>query len=209
MESTTETLQRIESAAMDEFLFKGFQGASLRQIVKNAGVTTGAFYGYFSSKEALFAHLVEPHAKALMARYMDAHLSFTQLPKHEQPTQMGKASGDYIEWMSGYIMEHHDGVMLLIKKAEGTGYDHFIDNMVEVEVDSTIEYIKVLQQLGHKIEPIERMTIKIISTQLLQGLFEIMLQGSDAQMIHHATKQYRAFFVAGWNDLFHDIRSHG
>ena len=37
---------------MAEFLDKGFQGASLRQIVKNAGVTTGAFYGYFSSKEA-------------------------------------------------------------------------------------------------------------------------------------------------------------
>ena len=45
-----------------EFLDKGFQGASLRQIVKNAGVTTGAFYGYFSSKEALFASIVEPHA---------------------------------------------------------------------------------------------------------------------------------------------------
>ena len=50
---------------MAEFLDKGFQGASLRQIVKNAGVTTGAFYGYFSSKEALFASIVEPHAAAL------------------------------------------------------------------------------------------------------------------------------------------------
>ena len=50
---------------MTEFLDKGFLGASLRQIVKNAGVTTGAFYGYFSSKEALFASIVEPHAKAM------------------------------------------------------------------------------------------------------------------------------------------------
>ena len=56
------TLESIEQAAMQEFLEKGFQGASLRQIVKNARVTTGAFYGYFSSKEALFNALVEPHA---------------------------------------------------------------------------------------------------------------------------------------------------
>ena len=48
------TRDNILRAAMAEFLDKGFQGASLRQIVKNAGVTTGAFYGYFSSKEALF-----------------------------------------------------------------------------------------------------------------------------------------------------------
>ena len=57
-EKLTATLEKIQEAAMDEFLNKGFLGASLRQIVKNAGVTTGAFYGYFSSKEALFASIV-------------------------------------------------------------------------------------------------------------------------------------------------------
>ena len=52
-ENTPTTLERIQEAAMTEFLDKGFLGASLRQIVKNAGVTTGALYGYFSSKEAV------------------------------------------------------------------------------------------------------------------------------------------------------------
>ena len=52
-EKTTATLEKIQRAAMEEFTEKGFQGASLRQIVKQAGVTTGALYGYFSSKEAL------------------------------------------------------------------------------------------------------------------------------------------------------------
>ena len=45
MEVQSETLARIHQAAMEEFLEKGFADASLRQIVKNAGVTTGAFYG--------------------------------------------------------------------------------------------------------------------------------------------------------------------
>ena len=44
-EKSTVTLKKIQEAAMAEFLDKGFQGASLRQIVKNAGVTTGAFSG--------------------------------------------------------------------------------------------------------------------------------------------------------------------
>ena len=61
-ERSTATLEKIQQAALAEFLDKGFLGASLRQIVKNAGVTTGAFYGYFSSKEALFNAIVEPHA---------------------------------------------------------------------------------------------------------------------------------------------------
>ena len=52
-EKSPDTLEKIKQAAMEEFSDKGFLGASLRQIVKKAGVTTGAFYGYFSSKEAL------------------------------------------------------------------------------------------------------------------------------------------------------------
>ena len=51
-EKSTATLEKIQQAAMEEFAEKGFLGASLRQIVKHAGVTNGAFYGYFSSKEA-------------------------------------------------------------------------------------------------------------------------------------------------------------
>ena len=52
-EKSPDTLKKIEQAAMEEFSDKGFLGASLRQIVKKAGFTTGAFNGYFSSKEAL------------------------------------------------------------------------------------------------------------------------------------------------------------
>ena len=44
----TGTQTRILAAAKTEFLEKGFRNASLRTIVKLAGVTTGAFYGYLS-----------------------------------------------------------------------------------------------------------------------------------------------------------------
>ena len=43
--------QNILSAGKAEFFEKDFNSASLRNIVKTAGVTTGAFYGYFSGKE--------------------------------------------------------------------------------------------------------------------------------------------------------------
>ena len=59
------TLNRIFSAALQEFLEKGYQSASLRNIVKMAGVTTGAFYGYYKSKEELFEALVGKHGSLL------------------------------------------------------------------------------------------------------------------------------------------------
>ena len=74
-ESEQTTLEKIHAAAKEEFLEKGFLSASLRNIVKTAGVTTGAFYGYFSSKEALFASIVEPHAAAVMGKCRRTSLS--------------------------------------------------------------------------------------------------------------------------------------
>ena len=102
-EKSNLTLKKIQEAAMAEFLDKGFLGASLRQIVKSAGVTTGAFYGYFSSKEALFASIVEPHAAALMGKFMEAQISFAELPEEQQPAHMGVESGSYLDWMVDYI----------------------------------------------------------------------------------------------------------
>ena len=70
------TRDRIHEIARLEFLDKGFQGASLRNIVKEAGVTTGSFYWYYSSKEELYDALVGEHYNHILQMYDDALESF-------------------------------------------------------------------------------------------------------------------------------------
>ena len=74
------TLDLIYQAAMEEFLDKGFKSASLRNIVKTAGVTTGAFYGYFDSKEALFEALVQEQYDWMLDCFRKAQREFADLP---------------------------------------------------------------------------------------------------------------------------------
>ena len=74
------TLQKILKVAEEEFLDKGFRGASLRTIVKKAGVTTGAFYGYFKSKEDLFDALVKEHADYILGIYDNILDDFEKMP---------------------------------------------------------------------------------------------------------------------------------
>ena len=57
--AAASTLERIHQAARKEFRERGFRSASLRSIVKSVGMTTGAFYGYYKSKEDLFSSIVE------------------------------------------------------------------------------------------------------------------------------------------------------
>ena len=175
-ENTVSTLERIQQAALDEFAEKGFLGASLRQIVKNAGVTTGAFYGYFSSKEALFASIVEPHAAALMGRFMEAQTSFAELPEEQQPDHMGVESSDCVHWMVDYICRHREPVKLLLCRSEGTSYEHFVHNMVEVEVEYTLKYMDVLRRLGREIPELDEQMCHIIASGMFNGIFEIVIQ---------------------------------
>lgn len=56
---------KIVDAAIEEFLVNGYEKSSLRIIASQAGITIGNIYSYFSSKDALFNHVVSPAAEAL------------------------------------------------------------------------------------------------------------------------------------------------
>ncbi|HWZ46274.1 MAG TPA: TetR/AcrR family transcriptional regulator [Candidatus Saccharimonadales bacterium] len=49
---------RIEAAALQLFTRQGFHGANMRDIAEEAGVSPGAIYAYYASKEAIFETLV-------------------------------------------------------------------------------------------------------------------------------------------------------
>lgn len=200
-EMTGTTLENIQKAALAEFSEKGFLGASLRQIVKNAGVTTGAFYGYFSSKEALFASIVEPHAAALMGRFMEAQTTFAELPEAEQAAHMGEESGACVRWMVDYICEHREPVKLLLCRAEGTSYEHFVHNMVEVEVEYTLRYMEVLRRLGRDVPELSRSLCHIIASGMFNGLFEIVVHDMPREQALRDVEQFRGFYTGGWLKL--------
>lgn len=198
MDGQSETLTRIHQAAMEEFLDKGFADASLRQIVKNAGVTTGAFYGYYSNKAALFAALVEPHAAAVMGRFMETQLAFAKLPKEEQPEHMGKESAACIDWMLDYIYDHYAPFKLLICKADGTPYEDFIHKMVEVEVEYTFRYIEVLKNLGRQVPELDKDLCHMIASGMFNGIFEMIRHDMPKDRAKRFIDQLREFSTAGW-----------
>ena len=195
------TRDQIQRAAIREFWEKGFRGASLRQIVKNAGVTTGAFYGYFSSKEARSASTVGPHPAAIMGRFMEAQTSFAELPEAEQPSHMGLESSACVDWMVDYMYQHMEPVRLLLCCAEGTSYEHFVHNMVEVEVEYTERYIQVLRNLGRDVPVLDHQLCHIIASGMFNAIFEVVVHEMPYDQARQYIRQLRAFYTAGWYQL--------
>jgi TetR/AcrR family transcriptional repressor of nem operon len=83
-EQVAEHRTRILAAAARLFRLRGFDEVTVAEVMKDAGLTHGAFYGYFPSKEALIAETVrhalplapdEAKPRRSAADYADGYLS--------------------------------------------------------------------------------------------------------------------------------------
>lgn len=197
-EAGPTTLDRIHEAAMKEFLEKGFQSASLRNIVKTAGVTTGAFYGYYDSKEALFEALVREKYDWFLNRFKGAQKAFADLPGDQQPDNLGSFSGACMHDMLLYANAHPKEFRLILCHSEGTRFAHLIDEMTEIETRATNNYIKVLKDLGRPSPGIDEHLEHILITGMFNTFFEMIIHEMPLDKAKHYLKEMRDFYTAGW-----------
>lgn len=192
------TLDNILNAAKAEFLEKGFRGASLRNIVKNANVTTGAFYGYFKSKEDLFDALVSEPADFIMREFNRIQTEFTYLTPDEQEAGMGKISkNSLIDWID-FIIDNSDVFKLILKSSEGTRYENFIHDMVTREVQATHDFIKTLNQNGKNIHCPDDNLAHILISGMFTAYFEIALHDMPKESAKKYVDDLSKFHIAGW-----------
>ena len=196
--SPVSTLQRIHQAARQEFRERGFHGASLRSIVKSLGMTTGAFYGYYKSKEELFAALVEDHYRYLLGRFRQAQEEFAHLPYQRQPEVLSDFSGACMFDMLHYAYEHLEDCQLLLCCADGTRFAGLVDEMVQIETDATHNYFQVLEELGRPVPDIDLRLEHILITGMFHTFFEPIIHAMPIDEAENYLRQMRAFYTAGW-----------
>ena len=106
MAEYTETQKKILDIGKKEFLAKGFKNASLRGIVKEAGFTQGAFYGYYPDKAALFDALVSEAADGLMEQFKAAQQAHYDLIPEDRTAQSRDLSTNYLNQFIGLSLIH-------------------------------------------------------------------------------------------------------
>ena len=200
-EMERNTKERILKAAMEEFLERGFYQASLRKISKDAGVTTGALYRYYDSKEALFSALVGDEAEYVLNLFTETIDDFEKLPGNVQTERMIQVSQDAIDQMFDYIYDHSDAFRLLLECAEGTAYSDFIHRLAVREEESTYTYMETLAAMGHQVEPIDHTLVHMLASGMLTGLFETVVHDMPKEQAKAYVAQVRRFYSAGWSEL--------
>ena len=197
-EANSSTLERIHTAAQAEFLEKGYRAASLRNIVKTAGVTTGALYGYYDSKEALFAALVDEPYRHVLDTYRAAVFGFEALRPEEQEMQMGKVGKDCMQEMLVYMDARRPAFHLILERAEGTPYASLIDQMVTIEVTATERYCGVLRSMGKSVPDIDPRLEHMLATGMMNAYCEIIIHDMPLADAQRYLEELSDFYTAGW-----------
>ena len=115
-ERIKQTEQKLIKSGKEEFLKKGYAKANLRDICKNAGVTTGAFYFSFENKEALLSAILAP----VITDYEKMCSTFARREEDDPNT-----ADDNERQMMEYLSEHRTEAIILMEKSAGSRYEKF------------------------------------------------------------------------------------
>ena len=192
-----KTHAAIMESAAKRFMEVGFAGASIRQICKDAGVTNGAFYAHFESKEELFGKIVGPALEGLgelhgseISRYMEVRSSKDVL---EALNHAFSTDEDVIR----YIYEHKDAFRLLLKASGGTSFENYPNRVVEEEKQGTIAFFEQCRPFVGKPENMSESIAAQASSFIVSTIFDCLLSEKTEEEAVHETQLASEFCIAG------------
>ena len=189
----------ILECAKEEFMEKGFEGASMRAIAERAGYTTGMLYGRFADKSQLFRELVSAAADRLFGYFSED--AFAAFPADRQYREMHSYVGEKVDVMMDIIYDNFDAFKLIVCKSAGSGYEYYIDQMIEIETKNTMRFIRALNEAGIPINEVRADLSHMLSSAMFNGIFEVVAHDLPREEAKHYVVQVEEFFNAGWDKL--------
>ena len=194
----TETYHKIIRAAKVEFLEKGFEQASMRNIASAIGMSAAGLYRHFKDKEDLFDALIEPlmqaFAKAYAAQRKRAY-RFLEDDGNMEELWMGKNDLTiFLDLMHRY----YDEFRLLLCCADGTKHADFIHDFTSFEQKETLEYMEAARKKGLQVNDIKPQELHLLLSAYYTAVFEVVVHSFDRAEAEHYLDTLQRFFFPGW-----------
>jgi AcrR family transcriptional regulator len=153
--------EALVTAARAEFARRGLRGARIEDITSASGLSKGAFYLHFESKEALFGELVRGFVEAIgalqekregaMQQFIEKHGDLSErdvelrTARYLELIELDTCSDlDSLEAMWTY----RDVVGVLVRGCQGTAFEGTIWELVDAEMNRCRESFQRYQQHG-------------------------------------------------------------
>ncbi len=192
--------QKVLEAAKKEFLEKGFEGASIRKIGANAGMTSAGLYRHCKDKEDLFNQVVEPMLQEMNKR-IEHHkkMSYEAINIGEQPGEAFE-TGD-IKIFLELSKEYPNELKLLLCKSTGTRHENFIHDLVHIQQEEMFNVLYIMKQKGYKVANVTEKEMHVLLSAYITAIIEPVIHEYDEEEIEHCFMKLAEFFTPGWMQI--------
>ncbi len=188
---------RVNAAIKEEFLEKGFEGASIRSIGERAGMTSAGLYRHYRDKEAMFSGIVDPLIEEIESWTRQHKKKKYDLA--DKSAQRDELFGEsFIDLIFEVILPHRDEFKLLITSSKGTKYENFVHEYVEMNQKDFLDAFKVLKKQGYPVKKIDEDTLHVLLSAYLTACFEPIIHDYSEKKIKDYMNTIQEFFMPGW-----------
>ena len=191
MKDERETKEKLLASAEHEFMEKGYQGASLRNICKNAGVTTGALYFFFKDKDDIFVSLVAPVLGSIRTM-MEAHM---QRELQEVKGELQEGQDDFSDDV------YASRVQLLLTKSQGSSLAGCIDEFVAF-TEKNYRMLADAQAKVCGVSAPDDYTIHWMAHMQIDAFVHLLTHEPDEEKAVAHLGDILKYLLAGWYALF-------
>ena len=205
--NTKSTKEQILESGKRIFLEKGFKSAPLRTIVKEAGFTLGAFYGYYKTKEELFYALINEAAEGLKRIIDSMNEEIKELPPERMIFDIMEYYNRKLPDIADYIYLHKEEMILLIKCSAGTRYEGYFASLGEENKKLINLGVEKAKSAGIMIQMLETDTFELLMRSYSEMIAKIIIEGRDREQVFRMMKDVGAFFRNGMLSLMEEKRN--
>lgn len=188
---------RIVEAARREFLARGYQGASLRRIAEEAGLTAAGLYRHFDGKEAMFLALTEP-----AVRRAEAWRRERAAGRKSAPLRGGEPWRDDLpDLMREVVYPNGEDYRLLLSRPAGGPGEDWLDRLAAELQRETERLLPMLRDQGYPARPVGGTALRLLFRAYLTALLEPVVRGYPEKEALDCLETAAAFFRPGWRRL--------
>ena len=187
----------IITAALQEFLTKGYEKASLRSIAANANVTVGAIYTRYKTKDILFCSLVQPLIEKISSTFTTLKAEYFSDDPVNDPKEFIATMQNESNMILHLLFDDYDQATLLLCRSTGSSMEHFFDLIVEKKIE---ESIKFFENAG--IESMDIDVLKLLINSQFHTYYQIIENGYDLETARKILNAVMIYHTGGWVTLF-------
>lgn len=195
---------KILDAATRAFVEAGYQGATVSDIARLAGVAVGNIYRYFGGKEELFKAVVTAEfAEKLLVLLRE---NIKTLSRAGNDADLDDAALDAQEQLLAFWIAHRRQVIIILDRCKGTEFEGFANQFVEIMVTLALTHAR---DLGNQADlaPDMQFVLQTVFRNTVKVIVSILEHYEQEEDIRNAFRLFSRYQLDGLHGLLGGERS--